>query len=397
MSKGGGLGLEAFALSVGKRLPKILSGLSIVAVLSILLLYQNCADNPGAVTEASEEAVNTFAYSAKIDTLAYMSCANMNEADPSAYFTFRMGAYAAGGLSLNSDFLAQARALSPTLSNLPQLVTSNELNRDLRLQCSLRRESDMVVFATQQTPQENRDFQNFFPVLSDTAVINRLTATTTSSVRAVPSDLTDGRFECSMGFHSAPEATAAGIRSEMRQTALLALTFHPGEASDATVALGPGDFTEQPTNGTLNTAYGTGLEVSFKQGATGVGNAPRVLASVREVDLLTKNEVTANWQCPAELILRIVRPLDADALTGTGEPYVNCDRVTDPPVLSADMEKIRRVLRVEDWYVDFANKCAIPKPGVIGSCYGPDTDIEYANLACGGGKVCSHFISVCLR
>ena len=92
---------------------------------------------------------------------------------------------------------------------------------------------------------------------------------------------------------------------------------------------------------------------------------------------------------------KIVRPEDVGFLLEDGTLYVSCDRVIDPPVLSENLALIRRALKVEDWYIDMANRCIIPKPGKDGNCYGQDKDIEYSSAGCGGAVACTHFASLC--
>src|SRR5665213_261113 len=95
-----------------------------VSGLFALALFQNCAgtqDDTTLNSQSSFEDSLPLAYDAKIDTLAYMSCSEMQEGsyDPRAYFTFRAGAYssATGGLgqtplfrSLTSHYINTDRA-----------------------------------------------------------------------------------------------------------------------------------------------------------------------------------------------------------------------------------------------------------------------------------------------
>ena len=72
----------------------------------------------------------------------------------------------------------------------------------------------------------------------------------------------------------------------------------------------------------------------------------------------------------------------------------------------AALTAIRRVLRVEDWWVDTANHCIMPK-NTGDYCYGGDigtSAIAYpaaaANNSCINNSttaVCPHFVSVCIR
>ena len=366
-----------------------------------MLSYQNCAES--SLDESEEvETFSSFsetAVNAKFDTLGYMSCSDMAEADPSAYFSFRAGAYDNGGLELSN-----------TVASASDISASNQQN--LQMQFSLRRASDFVLFSAQATPAEGRDFANIMPLLGDAKVIERLSQLESGErLKYVPnSNLARQRFEGSLSFLNS-EFLAQSVRTELRNGAYLALTFNDSTGESATRPAGPADLaavptpTEDSTDGASPAAapvvsnkevFGTGLKVTFKQGNTAQGNATRVLASVQEEDLRAKNP-QGQWTCPADMVFKIVRQIDADAVKSNGQPYVNCNRETDPAILDDKLKKVRRVLRVEDWWVDMTNQCIIPKTGKAGQCYGNQTDIEYANGSCGGAKACAHFFSVCIK
>ncbi|NJL24730.1 MAG: hypothetical protein HC902_05885 [Calothrix sp. SM1_5_4] len=61
---------------------------------------------------------------------------------------------------------------------------------------------------------------------------------------------------------------------------------------------------------------------------------------------------------------------------------------------------IRRVLRVEDWFVDMDNRCIMPKR-TGDYCYGDlnGRTIQYGVASCLNSTttVCPHFVSVCIR
>jgi hypothetical protein len=76
----------------------------IAIVVSVPMLYQNCSQPLAERADASSVAATApFAFESRVDHLAYMSCSNMPSGyDPTAYFTFRAGAYTEGnGIRLN--------------------------------------------------------------------------------------------------------------------------------------------------------------------------------------------------------------------------------------------------------------------------------------------------------
>src|ERR1035437_9032143 len=93
----------------------------LAAGILFLALYQNCAQDPATDSlnsASSYEEGLPFAYDAKIDTLAYMSCSEMaaGSYDPRAYFSFRAVAYnsATGGLGMTPAFRAATSYYSNT-------------------------------------------------------------------------------------------------------------------------------------------------------------------------------------------------------------------------------------------------------------------------------------------
>ncbi|MDC0980375.1 hypothetical protein OAQ84_01430 [Bdellovibrionales bacterium] len=94
----------------------------------------------------------------------------------------------------------------------------------------------------------------------------------------------------------------------------------------------------------------------------------------------------------------IIRKKD---LGKSGTP--SCGLTTAPPSNGSSLERIaahaaiRKVLRQEDWYVDVANRCAIPINENY--CYGddPKKEVVYSGSCDSTKGNCPHFVSVCTR
>ena len=105
----------------------------------------------------------------------------------------------------------------------------------------------------------------------------------------------------------------------------------------------------------------------------------------------------------------IVLPEDAYVRNIAGDiTGIRCGMNPDPVQPSADLKVVRRSLYAEDWYVDLARRCVVPKPErtTAGSCYGLNSQtqqthiINYDNFpaGCGFGSpngLCPHYASIC--
>jgi hypothetical protein len=150
--------------------------LAFIAALSSFLLYQNCSDDSQDTTfnsASSFEESLPFAYDAKIDTVAYMSCSEMQEGtyEPRAYFSFRAGAYssATGGLGMTTAFRNLTQYYSPT--DRGNVLSQSNTNSNTLLNLSIRSRSNFQsLWATDQVTT-GHEIDDFLPELDSTADI----------------------------------------------------------------------------------------------------------------------------------------------------------------------------------------------------------------------------------
>ncbi len=115
-------------------------------------------------TQESSLSENTypFAFDTLVDTVSYMSCSGAEStAAESAYYTFRVGAYANGsGIRFSDEFLNATQDLSPM--QRVESLGQNTQNRGSVLQLSVRKESSYVtVFSEGSSASQERLLKTF--------------------------------------------------------------------------------------------------------------------------------------------------------------------------------------------------------------------------------------------
>lgn len=374
-------------------------------MIGLLLTFQNCAapvDESTLSSKSSFEDALPLAYEAKIDTIAYMSCSEIKTAvEPRAYFTFRAGSYSTstGGLKLTSDFLNQTKNYSA--SKRADVLSSSPMNGDTRLTLSIRMAGNFQsVWANDQIEVGN-EVESFLPPL-DTDEISRPLAAAASGTRFnyFPGSASKRLMEASVRFLKF-DNVARDTRTNLdARTALLVMGYSNSSSELDTDLRGPASTLSG------NSVHGTGYFLKFALPAKFTSGERRVLASttgsVEEMDMTTKKIKASDWKCPNNFQFMIVRAADKKA--GLVDCVAGADRF-DPAVPSQKeaLQAIRRVLRVEDWYVDVAHKCVIPRDEVD-SCYGDigARTVQYSTTTCAntngaGATYCPHFVSVCLN
>ncbi len=388
-------------------------GVLIVSSSSVFI-FQNCA-GPEAPTEKDDETLPIvsglaekapFAYDGFFDTLGYMSCSDLTSKtfNPSTYFTFRAGSYRAGGLKLKDNYFARFAEEIETKEEKLELLTTSPANTRTQAQLSIRNLANFQnVFTQNGTPVDGEDFQNLLPGLGTEEMTEYvLSLPTGQRIRYMRNGLVTGtRFEASLNFGDS-YSLAEGVRNYLSSEAVLSLTFMDLKSASRVVAKGPADIDPNAPD-QRRSVYGKGLIVRFRQPtpSSGALYGQFPAHTLREVSELSLEDRTDSsqikaWTCPTSLQFRIVRPQDlvnADA---------HCTTPVDPAVVDPTLRMVRRILRVEDWYVDMTNRCIVNKKFQGTGCYGSDDYIVQYDTSkpCTNGnskEQCVHYASICYR
>ena len=377
-------------------------GLAVSLTLAVLLLFQNCSDMPEEKKDyASLGDSLPFPFETDIDTISYMSCSRTgNGVNPRAYYTFRVGAYQTGGIGLTSGFLSQ----TGSAAQRSDILQATNTNSGSYLQLAVRqRNRYQTVLGGGGGVVEGSHYYNFLDVLNSPVIGDRLGALSSGQKINYFSGMSglDGKLvEGSLNFFDG-ETQSAEVRNYLLNDMLLSLTYSSsGSGSEGYTARAP-DMSD------VSKVFGKGYKLNFRLWSSLQSSGiNRVLQSATEVNLETGANVKS-WSCSASDAYVIVRAQDA----ASGACGASADPL--PSTLSsanrARLEKIRRVLRVEDWWVDLTRSCVVPKnspSGGGGACYGTgssaQTTIAYSVGATGGAtscdaNTCPHYVSVCTR
>lgn len=370
--------------------------------LATVILFQNCGEQGKSSSALASQAFKStpFAYDATIDTMAYMSCSEMNSSyDPRAFFSFKVGAYTSGaGLMLNSAF-NNAMKYYPTRDRLTALQNS-DANEGAWLQVSLRAKTDyQTIKYSGSGPEPEKDYYSFLQNLDSNEVANVLLGLSSGARAAYFSSISDtsSRFmEGSLRFLGS-EGIATSIRQQATaQQAVLALTYTSKSDPEDTQA-------RTPIGSTGNKAYGSGYMMTFNNDTGVTSNTVRILETVREMDLSTGATAGGNirtWTCPTSLRFMIVRREDVTANANSPCDTPAADNATtyqDQQILQI----VRRVLPVDYYSVDLVKRCIVAKTPIQAySCYGTRANnapaIAYRSATCDATN-CPHYVSICTR
>ncbi len=373
-------------------------------MLALVILFQNCSEQPGSSQLSSSLAFKStpFAYDASIDTLAYMSCSNMTSYDPRAFFTFKVGAYVAGsGLMLNSAFY-NAMKYYGQADRLTALQHS-DANSGAWLQMSLRQKNNFQnpLVANSSGAQPDKDYYSFLQNLDSNEIANVLLGQSPSARAQYFPAAQHPRLEGGIRFLDSSEGIAVSIRDQATSLqAILALTYTATSDMEDVGARSPAS--------SGNKAYGTGYMMTFANDNGWTSGMNRVLTSVREMDLATGAQSGTNirnWSCPVENRFMIVRRQDVVAAINAGQaPPCQMPSVDDTSSQANYniIQAVRRVLPVDYYHLDLANRCIVAKPPMDNySCYGSRASnapaIAYRGATtCDSGN-CPHYLTVCTR
>jgi hypothetical protein len=377
-------------------------------ILISLMGFQNCSDTTDESQDLNSTSSYTqslpFAYKASLDTISYMSCSRMSSNyEPRAFFTFRAGAYTpSGGLQINPDFIDATKYYS--LQAKADAFGESGANANARLQLAIRSTTNFQSVVVNGAAKNGTSLGTMMTSLSGSPLVENL-VTMPAGVKKhyFPSSASDRLMASSLRFNDGSEENVvAAIRTMMKNhQAMLALTYTATDNADDKTARSPVSFDANGTLGTsvnaTNDVYGTGYQLNFGTPANWATGEQRVLSSVSEVDLASNMSATGGtWTCPSSMQFVIVRNEDIANVS-------NCDLAVDYYNTEAQrvaLDAIRRVLPVEDFYVDVVNRCVVAKSHIATqSCYGDRSGrgaIDYSTGSCSGDS-CPHYVSVCVR
>jgi hypothetical protein len=385
------------------------------ALIIALFIYQNCADvqNDSLNSASSFEAQLPFAYNPVVDTIAYMSCSEMSDTsfEPRAYFTFRAGAYNAstGGLTLTTLFRQATAYYAPT--DRGNALSLSDVNNNTLLSLSIRSASNYQSLWATDSVTAGNELDAFLPQLNSDFIAGPLaTSGSNQMINYFPGNVDQRLMEASLRFLKFENVAADTRKNIDNGSALLVAGFTKSADVMDQGLRSPVDFTfNEPaptptpnvTPTEANRVYGIGYKLAFSL-PEGYSNGDlRVLSSlqgIQEIDLSTGQMRAANWDCSQNYEFMIVRPEDKVA------GVVYCNAIVDRyngGTQQAQLAALRRVLRVEDWWIDLDNRCVMPKNSPD-FCYGGTLGtraIQYGIASCVDGQttVCPHFVSVCIR
>lgn len=402
--------------------------LLVTAAIGTLLLFQNCSAPPEDAsfsTSSSYENRLPLAVEGQVDTIGYMSCSEMpNDPEPRAYFSFRALAFknSTGGLRVSREYLEKTRYFSNT--DRARSFANSEANGDTRFSLSIRSAANYQSIWKAEELRVGKAIEGLMSPLDSNQVSGQLASAvkdvnsllnTPMNVRDpnagipwtnyFPGSETKRLIEGSLRFYKLDDDAVKTRNALETRQSLLVAGFSAGADELNTSLRVPPSVTAAP--GYPPPVYGRGYYLRFGLPSGYQSGEKRVLASglgpaagVEEVDLSQSQPtpVSGTWDCSSTYQFQVVRPEDA---VTTSPNYVPCARAADPVNMPAQLQAIRRVLRVEDWYVDLAGRCVVPKNSGD-YCYGNNIQnrrIQYGSPNCTNSTttLCPHFVSVCIR
>ncbi len=373
---------KAISYKASYRLKKgIYSGLSLSVGLCVVLSFQNCADldqsQVVSVTDIEEQTLAglPFAYDAKIDQMAYMSCSGQFGQDPRA-FTIKAGGYFPNsGVALRSNFLSQISQMNADTKS--RSLALSDRNSQAGVMMNIRPRSNLQDYL-EPTGNEGGEITSASMmnnttqgvVLSNERVAKQLLALGPGGylnyVAGIPG-LFPKTFDGVLRINNT-SGVENSIRNILRNTHYVALTY-PEELAVQTDPLKPNRYVRSPygtttgDNRALTSVFGTGYQVNFQQFDARMSTAPsRVMTVQGAINLENNSSLAESWDCSERFV--IVRPEDADRLTYdrlntnsiTTDDETVCDTKSDdiPANFTQQQrwDRIRNILPVEDWYVN---------------------------------------------
>ncbi len=299
----------------------------------------------------------------------------------SAYYTFRVGAYANGsGIRFSDEFLNATQDLSPM--QRVESLGQNTQNRGSVLQLSVRKESSYVtVFSEGSSASQGTTTQNILEPLDSSVLAEQIAgllpikeSTTLPGFHGLSERTVEGSVRFLRG-----EGLAQGLRNSITNDRfILTLLYGDTEAGNELAPKGP-DMARK--------VYGSGFRPTFGYGhalarslhweihRTTPREASRErLNGLSEINLLDGRNTNRAWICPPELrfLGGAGRGLGCSTRSRAG---ILRTSVVNPNALSGNLriayDVARTVLRPEDWHVDVVRRCVVPRKSTT-ACYEQD-------------------------
>lgn len=350
-----------------------------------------------------------------------MSCMQLNGSnfDKSVYFGFRVGAYNQGrGVGLSSDFKNQTVNFAPDLKKTALSTAAINVGAQPVLAMRYRNNLQSVyVNPLAGGAAEGIDHSTMLVPLSDDSVTNKFVADPTTLIRYINNGTalgarTEGDLNLNFGIQGLND-----MKVHLQSDAMLTVTYPVNAAKDVMTTRAPAYyFSNYPMNSASTQIYGRGLALQFRTAPGATGNTQSwVLGNVADENLAVApndpTRVTGGFSCPNNLVFRVVDHKDVNP-TPVDSYQINCRMQPDDyaSLSASDQNALRRArltLRVEDWWIDMANKCIVPKKWGQGvpACYGSSgVKVEYdLSKPCvdspmtTANRACAAFASICVR
>ncbi len=386
---------------------------SLGVILSLVLIFQNCAEPLKlSETDALTFADNLpFAYDIKMDTFAYMSCnTEISNYEPRAIFTFRVGAYEDGsGLRLNDEFVESTK--NYTEQARAESLFRSPTNSGAILQLAIRNSSvdyQQILLNSSGAVQLGKDIENYLngATLDSPGVATPLLGLEEDKRIRYFSGTPglDGRFlEQSLRFNTVLKSVTDKMVGSTSSRVTLAYTQDNNPLNYYVRGPDKSNLARSIYGVEFRPTFAPPTRISDKTTIATAQDRNRILQSLGVVNVEDKNtQAETMWSCPPEYRYVIVRPEDA-AASATLCPLDDWTYDNPPAGREREWEILRRVVRIEDYYVNMKKRCIVPKDSA-NHCYPSESTgvkIRYNGITCNDDPEndvfqCPNFVSVCV-
>lgn len=362
-----------------------------------------------------------FAFDAGFDTITYNSCAETHLRNNKAFTSLQAGAYTTAGVKIKDEFFAYAdsnfKPVHPetalSLNQYKEFLADSPANAGAVATAAIRVKNSLTdVYTTSSQVTLWSDVVPMVGKLTDPLVMDAFLKQD-DATKVVQKGITANYFpfspeqrvmEANLNFNSSEELSEE-FRNIFMSSGVLSLTYMPANAEEIYKVRSPSSAYP------VKSAYGKGYSLTFTPYPTSPSastNPNRVLAQVVETDLSSPGVGAKTWNCQNRMY-RIIRAQDAASLC----PNHTYNEIKNNPTIRTELSIMRRHLRADQWDVNVALRCVVPKGGI--SCYKEENlaakgfaEVEYdvskecfrSNGTYGGAiptSKCMHYVTVCTR